>query len=69
MIIESDAAFVGLFALFSLSDGYVGNIAMMFAPKSGPPELQGVTAGVMVADCALSITVGSIFSNLIVKAL
>ena len=56
--------------LFSLSDGYLNNMAMMFGPKSGRrKELQETIAAIMVATLASAITVGSIFGNLIVKAL
>lgn len=69
VLLDSDTVFIVVMILFSLSDGYITNMSMMFGPKSGKVEHQELTAGVMVASLASSIMVGSIFSNLIVKAL
>lgn len=55
--------------VFSLSDGYLTNMTLMFGPKSGKDEHQEIVAGIMVAALATSIMIGSIFSNFVVKAL
>ena len=55
--------------LFSMSDGYLNNMAMMFGPKSGRAELQEPIAAILVATLAIALTVGSVFGNLVVKAL
>ena len=68
--ISSDVAFTVVMVLFSLSDGYINNMAMMFGPKAtAKTQHREVAAGIMVATLATSIMVGSIFSNLIVKKL
>ena len=62
--------FTVVMVLFSLSDGYINNMAMMFGPKATTKtQHREVAAGIMVATLATSIMVGSIFSNLIVKKL
>lgn len=66
---QSDLFFPVLLSIFSLSDGYINNMAMMFAPKAAKEEYQEITAGIMVATIATSMTIGSVFSNLVVKAL
>ena len=68
--IDNDVAFIVIMVLFSLSDGYINNMAMMFGPKATrKDEHREVAAGILVATLATSIMVGSIFSNLIVKQL
>ncbi len=69
MFIPSDVAFVCVLVVFAFSDGYINNIAMMFGPKSLESGLQEVTAGFLVATSATAITLGSILSTAIVKAL
>ncbi len=69
VMFDNDTFFVILLALFAFSDGYVNNMAMMFAPKAVRPELQEITAGIMVACLSTALGVGSVFSNLVVKAL
>ncbi len=61
--------FVLVMVFFSLSDGYITNMTMMFGPKSVRKDLQEITASLMVATVAFSLCLGSIFSNLVVKAL
>jgi len=84
VVINHDLAFVLIMMAFSLSDGYINNMAMMFGPKAVRPKhqvrkkckqifvnkpLQEVTAALLVATAATSITLGSIISNLVVKSL
>ena len=38
VLLPSDAAFVFFVAIFSFSDGYINNVAMMFGPKSSGAE-------------------------------
>ncbi len=69
VFIPSDVAFVCILVLFAFTDGYINNIAMMFGPKSVESGLKEVTAGVLVATSSTAITLGSILSAVIVKAL
>ena len=56
-------------ALFSISNGYVGNIGFMFAPKVVYAEYQDIAASFTVAMLVAGCGVGSIISNPIVNAL
>ena len=56
-------------ALFSISNGYVGNIGMMFAPKVVSPEYQDIAASFTVAMLVGGCGVGSVISNPIVNIL
>ena len=56
-------------ALFSISNGYIGNIGFMFAPKVVASEYQDVAAAFTVAMLVGGCGVGSVISNSIVKML
>jgi len=55
--------------LLSVSNGYIGNIACMYGPKVVNPQFQEETAAVLVAVLVVGCGLGSVLSNLIVKAL
>jgi hypothetical protein len=40
VLIDSDIGFVLLMSIFSLSDGYIVNMTLMFGPKAGKEEHQ-----------------------------
>ena len=56
-------------ALFSISNGYLGNIGFMFAPKVVAAEYQDVAASFTVAMLVGGCGVGSIISNAFVNIL
>ena len=68
--IESDAAFLVLIALLSISNGYIGNIVMMFRPKMlDRPEDQGRAASILVFFLVLGLTVGALLSTPLLRLL
>jgi hypothetical protein len=68
--IESDAAFLVLIALLSISNGYIGNIVMMFGPKMlDRPEDQGRAASILVFFLVLGLTVGALLSTPLLRLL
>lgn len=66
----SDTAYLVLMVLFSISNGYIGSICMMFAPKmlSTGPE-QGQAASLMVSCLVLGLAVGAALSGFCVQLL
>ena len=55
--------------LFSVSNGYVGNIGFMFAPKVVSKEYQEISASFTSAMMLTGLGVGSMISNPIVNSL
>ena len=51
ILIHSDAAYIVLMVLFGISNGYIGNIAMMFGPGTVKDPKYGVSA---VSDTSIS---------------
>ena len=69
IIFHSDADFIMFMVLFSVSNGYLGNLCMILGPKtSASSELQETTAMVMVACLVLGTGSGSFLSYPITKA-
>ena len=59
----SDWAYLGFMLLFSLSNGYIGSICMIFAPKTLPEgPAQSTGASIMVSFLVLGLAVGSALS-------
>ena len=56
-------------ALFSISNGYVGNIGFMFAPKVVSAEYQDIAASFTVAMLVGGCGIGSLISLPIVNVL
>ena len=62
---KSDAAFMIINALFSLSNGYVANICMMATPKMvKDPSSQGIAASYLVFSLVGGLLAGSATSRL-----
>ena len=67
---SSDAVFVSLNILFSVTNGYLANITMMAAPKMvKEPRLQSVAASYVVFSVVAGLLAGSAASRLWVKLL
>ena len=57
-------------ALFSISNGYIGSIAMMYGPKMlKNPDDQGRAASFLVTFLVLGLAVGATMSGLFVQLL
>lgn len=70
VIFTSDSAYIVFVILLGVSNGYVGNIAMMFGPKMGKQkEHQETAAAAIVAVLVIGCGIGSVISNGLVKAL
>ncbi len=68
-MIESDAAFVVLIAVFGLTDGYLVNMCLMFGPRSVDAGMKEVGAAIFIVFNATSATIGTALGNLVVKLL
>ena len=55
--------------LFAISNGYVGNIAFMFAPKTVSVEYQPIAASFGAAVMVCGLGLGSLLSKPVVNAL
>lgn len=70
VLFRSDIAFIVLIVLFSVSNGYVGNIAMMYAPKVLPDsQSQSTAASIMVSALVIGLGCGSLMSTVWVALL
>ena len=69
VVFSSEWWYIVFMALFSISNGYIGNIGFMFAPKVVASEYQDVAAAFTVAMLVGGCGVGSVISNSIVKML
>ena len=59
-----------LIAILSISNGYIGNIVMMFGPKMlDKPEDQGRAASLLVFFLVLGLTVGALLSSPLIQLL
>ena len=68
--IYSDAAYLVFMAIFSLTNGYIGSIAMMFGPKMmGNGQDQGRAAALLVSFLVSGLAVGAAMSGYIVALL
>lgn len=67
---KSDAWYVTFVVLLGVTNGYVGNIAMMFGPKAVKEvQLQETAAAALIACLVIGCGLGSVLSNSLVKAL
>jgi len=70
VLIDSDAAYLIFMIIFSISNGYIGSVVMMFGPKmlqSG--EDQGRAASLLVSFLVTGLAAGAFMSQLIVNLL
>jgi len=66
--IESDAAYIIIMLLFSVTNGYLGSICMMSAPQLAESGTEAQTASsIMVAMLGLGLGAGAALSNLFIK--
>jgi len=70
VVFESDTAYLILMVLFSVSNGYMGNICLSFAPKMlRTPEEQGQAASLIVFFLVFGLAIGSALSNVCISLL
>ena len=69
VIFTAEAYYLTFNALLAMSNGYIGNITMMFGPKVVKEEHQDMAAAFLIACLVLGCGVGSILSAPIVKLL
>ena len=64
VVFDSDAVYLVLIVLFSLSSGYIGSACMMFAPKMLPPgQQQATAASLMVSFLVFGLAIGAALSK------
>ena len=56
ILIHSDAAYIVLMVLFGISNGYIGNIAMMFGPGTVKDPKYGVSTAIQLVHTFLCNT-------------
>ena len=69
IVFKSEWWYIGFMVLFSISNGYVGNIGFMFTPKVVSAEYQDIAASFAVAMLVGGCGLGSIISTPVVNAL
>ena len=63
VLINSDEGFLALLATMAISNGYIGNISMMFGPKMMEhPEDQSRIASIMCFFLVFGVSVGALLS-------
>ena len=68
--IKSDTIFLVHMVVFSITNGYIGSIIMMYGPKMLSLRVhQGQAASILVSFLVLGLAVGAVFSGLLVKLL
>ena len=63
VMMESDSAYIIIMLLFSVTNGYVGNICMMSGSQVVQPEEGGTAASLMVAMLGIGLGLGAFLSN------
>ena len=70
VVFYSDTAYLLFMALFSLTNGYLGNAVMSFGPKMMTnPQEQGQAASILVFFLVFGLAIGSAISTFSVKLL
>lgn len=68
VLFHSDMVYILLMSALALSNGYLGNICMIHGPKVWEDsQNQEATAMMLVAFLVLGTSIGSVFSNVLVK--
>ena len=63
VLIHSDEVFLAILAAMAISNGYIGNISMMFGPKMiEHPEDQSRIASIMCFFLVFGVSVGALLS-------
>lgn len=66
-LIHTDYAFVALMAGFSFSNGYLANIALIWAPKSVHSREREMASSMMAAFLGVGLAFGSSISLIMVQ--
>jgi len=67
VLFESDAVYIIIMLLFSVSNGYIGSICMISGPQMVRSEEAQTAASLMVALLGLGLGSGAFLSNFFVK--
>lgn len=65
----SDTAYIAIMSAFSLTNGYLANVAMISAPQTVIPEEKATAASIMVALLGLGLGSGALLSSAVVSLL
>lgn len=66
-LIHTDNVFIALMAVFSFTNGYVANIALIWAPKSVPSREREMASSMMAAFLGIGLAFGSTLSMIMVQ--
>lgn len=61
-VVFGDAVFVVLVAILGFSNGYLGNLGMMYGSKLVPPQFAETTGSIMALCLNFGLFLGSCFS-------
>ncbi|OQV25693.1 putative Equilibrative nucleoside transporter 3 [Hypsibius exemplaris] len=68
-VVFGDAVYVILLAVFIFTNGYFGNLGMMYGPKLVPPQFAETTGSIMALSLNTGLLLGSAFSFVLVYVL
>lgn len=67
ILIHSDEVFIVLMTLFSISNGYIANISLIYAPSVVEEHEKEMTSSMMAAFMGIGLTVGSAISFVLIQ--
>lgn len=67
VMIHSDEVFIVLMALFAITNGYIANISMMYAPSVVEEHEKEMTSSMMAAFMGVGLTIGSAISFILIQ--
>lgn len=67
ILIHSDEVFIVLMALFAVSNGYIANISLIYAPSVVQEHEKEMTSSMMAAFMGVGLTIGSAISFVLIQ--
>lgn len=68
-LIDDDFVFIALMAVFAFTNGYVANIALIWAPKTVRPSEREMASAMMAAFLGIGLAFGSTISLVMVQVI
>ncbi|XP_026478733.1 equilibrative nucleoside transporter 1-like [Ctenocephalides felis] len=69
ILIEEDYIYILIITIFALSNGYIANIALIYAPKCVEPHEKETASSIMAAFLGIGLAIGSSLSLIMVNLL
>lgn len=67
ILIHSDEVFIVMMALFAISNGYIANISLIYAPSVVEEHEKEMTSAMMAAFMGIGLTIGSAISFVLIQ--